>query len=190
MHSLGLESVDAAWLAAIDRELRISAFCHDARGPLTALDGACELSLVADNSAMRLATNRLANLIEELSERSERSLSTTLSLAGVPADVPVWLAIRPTPLYLAARRAELPAARAEVQDEKLVLRFDLERELGPTEWTMSIARGWLAEGGKALELARVRVAARMCGGSSSLEEVAVARALLTLVFARETPKRG
>lgn len=181
---------DAGWLAALDRELLISAFCHDVRGPLTALDGACELAAATDHSTLRLATQRLGGLVERFSERPERILSSDLQLPGVPKNTPVRLAMLPEPLYVAARLAKLPAAKALIQDSRLVLRFELARESGPTEWTMPIARAWLAEGGPALDLARVRVAARMCGGSSTLEESGLARGLLTLVFARDLPKQG
>lgn len=183
-------SNELGWLAALDRELLISAFCHDVRGPLTALDGACELAAAADNSTLRLATQRLGGLVERFSERPDRGESHCLALAGVPDDVPVKLVMEPEPLYLAIRRAKLPAAKAVISDSRLSLRFELQRESGPTEWTMQIARTWLAEGGPALDLARVRVAARMCGGSSTLEESGLARALLTLVFTRDLPKQG
>lgn len=181
---------DAGWLAALDRELLISAFCHDVRGPLTALDGACELSSASDHSTLRLATQRLGGLVERFSERPERVLSRHLQIPGVPKTAPVMLAIVPDPLYVALRLAKLPPVKADIQALRVVLRFDLARESGPTEWTMPIARAWLAEGGPALALARVRVAARMCGGSSTLEESGLARGLLTLLFARDLPKQG
>lgn len=156
----------------------------------------------AANSPLCLATVRLTALVDRLADRGIRNHETTFSLLGGPENGSAMIIGPLTPLLLAARRAALPSPQCELTENILALSFNVPRGEGPTEWTLAMVQCWLraAESGenagelRDLDIARVRVAARMLGGSSNLHEQGAARALLTLRFARSSSwadsKRG
>jgi hypothetical protein len=182
----GLDRATLGWLAAIDRELLLSAFSHDVRGPITALDGFFEIEEVAGTSPGQLALRRLADLVGVLAARPPRSSTANLRcFEGLP-DVTVRVACPMDPLRVALRR--LPhgplAVRLDAAVATLVVPGDAAQL--DTEWSLPQVRRWLASPAPPLAAARVQVAARMVGAAAHVEPdpADVARALLLLRFER------
>lgn len=177
----------ALWERVIDRELLLSAFSHDVRGPVTALSGYAELEGVAERSPLRLATARLVELVGYLPGR-------------VRADVPVDLAVtfggpcamartsgcmEPLSFALLALRHE-PCALEESDLHWTVVIPGLLAEELTAEWNVQLVRGWECVGGVGRAGARLRMAARLAGAAlvSFHHEPGAARGVLRIAFMR------
>lgn len=181
-----MSPLDAVWLRLIDRELRVSAFSHDVRGPLTALEGFAELEGFPEGSPLHLASGRLTEHLGFLTQRAPRDGLEDLSECfGVPS-CPVRTA---APLYaLALTLSQLPHGAIELDDtgtDAVLLVNDVESAALTQDWNIAMVAAWLQNGGPELVAARVRISARVVGAVGvQLPLRSLARGVLSIAFAR------
>ncbi len=174
------------WRELLDRELLVSAFCHDARGPLTAVDGFAELEGLPPSSPVRVAAARLGQMVGVLPARPQADRVQDLAdFFPVPST-----RVRCAGLgLLAAALADLdvpPPRRVDEGDALVELCFDdLSTAEFTVDWNLQVIRDWdhdpLGRQG-----ARVRLAARLAAAAHVRFDPGadLARGVLGIAFGR------
>jgi hypothetical protein len=175
------------WLRIIDRELLVSGFCHDVRGPLTALQGFAELENLEDSSTCNLAIARLGELLRALPFQGRRTRRADLSSAFAVPSTPVWVDHGFAPLLSALDGLDHgPPHVVLVGDLAELVVPDLPVDEVRAEWTTFAVRRWDEHGGPGLRGARLRIAARLAGArhTTTVAPEDVARGVLRIAFVR------
>ncbi len=170
----------------LDRELLVSAVCHDVRGPLTAIDGFAELDGVHVRSQVRQGVVRLNQMLSVLPARPVADRDEDLAdFFAVPSARAMTAGLR----LLQEALGDLPYGVLElVQSETTVelLISDLDAaELG-VDWNVAVIRRWEAGDPFGKRGARVRMAARLAAASRVRFEPGQdpARGVLGIAFVR------
>lgn len=175
------------WERVIDRELLLSAFSHDVRGPVTALSGYAELEGVGERSPLRLATARLVELVGYLPGRVRAEVPTDLAATfGVPSALALTSGcMEPLAFALMALKHEACELEESAQHWIVWIPGLLAEEL-TAEWNVQLVRGWEVEPSVGQAGARLRMAARLAGAAlvGFQAPPGVARGVLRIAFVR------
>lgn len=175
------------WARVVDRELLISGFCHDVRGPLTAFSGHAEMEGADERSPLQLATTRLSELLADLPLATRPENRADLRDSFDVASTPVWVleGFAPIEFALLALPHEPPAVELVGETAWLSLPGLPTRELR-VEWNVQMVRDWLRTGGVGHAGARLRIASRLAGAltTSFVAAEGAAQGVLRIAFAR------
>ncbi len=177
----------AVWERVLDRELLLSAFSHDVRGPITALSGYAELEGVSERSPLRLATARLVELVGLLPGRVRAEVPTDLGpLFGVDS---AWGRTSGCVEPLAFALTTLPHGACELEESAslwTILVPGLPAEELTVDWSVHLVRRWETEPGVGRAGARLRMAARLAGAArvGFRAEEGAAHGVLRIAFGR------
>lgn len=175
------------WAEALDRELEVSAFCHDARGLLTAIDGFAELEGLPPSSQARVASGRLAQMVTALPARPEARRVVDLA-DHFPVASALVLTARIELLAAAVGAFPDATVRLASGDEPLVgLEIvGLERAELTVDWNTAVVRRWESGDLEGRAGARLRIAARLAAAARVQFQApdGVAHGVLGIAFRR------